>query len=100
MNYATTLLPVPPPVSTPATSSGAGGPATASATIAAALARLAPGSEIAGAVVQRDTVGRAVLRTELGDLALSARLALAVGTRVVLRLEDQGGPATGGHSLD
>jgi hypothetical protein len=55
-----------------------------------ALAALDPGSLVKGVVVGRDPHGQTVLETEFGQVTLTARIALAVGSDVVLQIQSVG----------
>jgi hypothetical protein len=59
-----------------------------------ALAGLDPGSLIEGTVVGRDSRGQILLQTEYGQVSFSSRLALPVGSTVVLQLQAAGARLT------
>lgn len=58
--------------------------------LASVLANLLPGTIISGFVLNRDTKGNPILRTEQGDLLIETDLFLKIGSDVTARIEKHG----------
>ncbi|MGE0754637.1 MAG: hypothetical protein AB7L92_05705 [Alphaproteobacteria bacterium] len=56
--------------------------------------RFAPGSILAGFIINRDAAGNPVLRTESGDISFSSKLFLKIGTEVEIKVENRFGNTT------
>ncbi len=55
------------------------------------ITRFPPGSILAGFVINRDTAGNPILRTESGDITFQSKHFFKIGTELVIRIENRTG---------